>query len=214
MPPYNANILKVKQAYSAAHAATIDTIAPNNVSGEKRAKAVEAQKLYAVLMNKDIQPRLPPAMAFTHVTDREDAKLLPLYWREEDERIQFWNAMLSKDLIATMLRGSRSVVDINTLLSTKSYSDMWSNRVEFTCDMIHQHMVAPENVNAQLKIFSSGVGVRLSSNIKPKNSEVMSLIRRMNVALYNEEDYGTWLNVPLKSSRKCARCWNRADKGT
>lgn len=106
---------RIKEEYGAAYDKQTE-ISTSRVSKGKRDRAAQLVALYQRLKDEDVVSRIPDDAVFATPNEARAAKLLPLFNRDRQTRVNFWLEKLNTNILASHIGRGCAIIDVRCVL--------------------------------------------------------------------------------------------------
>ncbi|CAI9626169.1 hypothetical protein GT037_004571 [Alternaria burnsii] len=139
-----------------------------------------------------------------NVRELEMLKPRPLFARKDSERDYFWKNRIKGDLITTVFRLAKGMVDLRTLIARKDWARVWIDKLISTMDIMHRSVITLEFINLQRETSTDPV-IRASFELALDRASMNASIRDLVDRVDEPAETWRWRKVPVTTGHKEAR---------
>lgn len=180
----------IRNAYKAAWREATAAINAPTTKNTDRFKWMQRRAFWEPKTRIDVQPIIADLPLLANPQELNSFKLLPLGYRAPEARQHFWDSKINPDILPTMFRLVTGTVDMVTLTARREYVEVWADKLSATMEILHVHVVAPQNMQTSLSARSTDPVFRASVDIK--EDKVKALRNLVPV-----DRRGDWRDIPL-----------------
>ncbi|CAN9255007.1 unnamed protein product [Alternaria sp. RS040] len=131
-----------------------------------------------------------------NVRELEMLKPRPLFARKDSERDYFWKKRINGDLITTIFRLAKGMVDLRTLIARKDWARVWIDKLISTMDIMHRSVITLEFMNLQRETSTDPV-IRASFELALDRASMNASIRDLVNRVDEPAETWHWKKVPV-----------------
>ncbi|CAN9289589.1 unnamed protein product [Alternaria alternata] len=188
---YEAGIVNANELIKNKHAKTFD-------------KFVARQKITFFEQKRDevLKPCFTNLDLISNVRELEMIKPRPLFARKDSERDYFWKKRINGDLIITVFRLAKGMVDLRTLMARKDWARVWITKLISTMDIMHRSVITLELIQEYNCKHSLDPMLRASFEVKLDRPSMNAAIRDLVKHVDEPADTWHWKKVPVTTATK------------